>query len=112
MQESYIVNDIEHLAISIRKNAALTFSGSYDENLDDFITLCQVKHLIRENTTIDENNYMIMNEDQYDSIFTQVRDWIYNSGLAKLAADNKIQCAWDDESNSMIFWNDGTKNVE
>lgn len=111
MQDSFIINDITRLAHSIRKNAAIT-RESYDEDLDKFITINQVESLIRDNMTIDENDTMVINEDQYDSIFTQVRYWIYNTGLAKLAADNKIECAWDDETNSMIFWSNEIDNVE
>lgn len=31
-------------------------------------------------------------------------DFIYQSGLAKLAAQDKIDCAWDSSENKMMFW--------
>lgn len=113
MSDSYIVNNLRNLAMSIRKNAALTFSETYTEDLDTFISIHQVETLIQNNSITDDGGALIIDEDQYDNIFEQVRDWIYNVGLAKLAAEDKIQCAWDDTLNVMIFWNnDKPNNVE
>lgn len=102
--DRYIVNDLTHLASSIRKNAAMSVGDTENEDLDTFVTIIQVENVILENTDKDEDNNIIMDEDQYNTIFDEVTDWIINSGLAKLAAEDKIQCAWDDEQNCMVFW--------
>lgn len=109
--DTYIINDLTNLAISIRKNSALSFSGTYTENLDDFISIAQVENIIVQHTDIDDDGNMIIDEDQYNTIFDEVSNWLFNIGLAKLAAEDKIQCAWDDENNCMIFWhNENDKN--
>lgn len=108
MSDRYIVNDITHLASSIRKNAAMGIGDTENENLDTFMSIGQVKNIILENTDQDEDNLIIMDEDQYNNIFDEVTDWIINAGLAKLAAEDKIQCAWDDEQNCMVFWHNET----
>lgn len=110
MNDRYIVNDLTHLASSIRKNAAMSIGDTEDQDLDTFISICQVENLILENTDKDEDNNIIMDEDQYNTIFDEVTNWIINSGLAKLAAEDKIQCAWDDEQNCMVFWYNETSN--
>ena len=106
MSDIYIVNDLTNLASSIRKNAAMSIGDTENQDLDCFMSIGQVENVILENTDKDEDNNIIMDEDQYNSIFDEVTDWIINSGLAKLAAEDKIQCAWDDEQNCMVFWHD------
>lgn len=108
--DRYIVNDLTHLASSIRKNAAMGIGDTENQDLDSFMSIGQVENVILENTDKDEDNNIIMDEDQYNSIFDEVTDWIINSGLAKLAAEDKIQCAWDDEQNCMVFWHNETTN--
>jgi hypothetical protein len=104
MSDSYVINDLSQLALSIRKNAALSFSETHTEDLNMFITQHQVEQIILNHTSVNEEDMLVMHEDQYDSIFDEVREWIYQVGLSKLAAEDKIQCAWDNDSNSMIFW--------
>lgn len=108
MSDRYIVNDITHLASSIRKNTAMGIGDTENEDLDIFVTVPQVETIILENTDTDEENNIIMDEDQYNAIFDEVTNWIINAGLAKLAAEDKIQCAWDDEQNCMVFWHNET----
>jgi len=104
MNNAFIINDMEKLAYSIRKNAALTISSDSDENLDDFISIGQVQNLIYDYAIVSDEDELILDEDGYENIFDETSSWIINVGLAKLAAENKIECAWDDESNDMIFW--------
>lgn len=108
MSDRYIVNDITHLASSIRKNAAMGIGDTDNEDLDAFVSIGQVENIILENTDKDEEDNIIMDEDQYNTIFDEVTNCIFNTGLAKLAAEDKIQCAWDDEQNCMVFWHNET----
>ena len=89
----------------MRDGAASSFEKDYTENLDDFITIPQVINMIKENNLglDDEGNYLI-NEDIFDDVFNNIRDRLYEVALAKLAAKGLIECAWDDESNEMVFW--------
>ena len=104
MNDSFIINDIEKLAYSIRKNASLSISPDSSEDLDNFISINQMKALIQNNVVSSDNGDLILDEEGYENIFEEAAAWIINIGLAKLAAEDKIQCAWDDESNEMIFW--------
>lgn len=103
--ESYSIIDLEGYAKAMRDGAASSFEKDYTENLDDFITIPQVINMIKENNLglDDEGNYLI-NEDIFDDVFNSIRDRLYEVALAKLAAKGLIECAWDDDSNDMVFW--------
>lgn len=103
--ESYSIIDLEGYAKAMRDGAASSFEKDYTENLDDFITIPQVINIIKENNLgLDEDNNYLINEDIFDDVFNIIRDRLYEVALCKLAAKGLIECAWDDESNDMIFW--------
>jgi len=104
MNDCFVINDIEKLAFSIRKNAALTISTDTNEDLDTFISIEQMKNLIYNYTIRTDDGDLILDEEGYEQIFDETSSWIVNVGLAKLAGENKIECAWDDEINDMVFW--------
>lgn len=103
--EQYSIIDLEGYATAMRNGAASSFEKDYTENLDEFITIPQVINLIKKNNLgkDEEGNYLI-NEDLFDSIFNDIRDWLYGVGLAKLASKGFVECAWDNDSNEMAFW--------
>lgn len=105
MSNTYSIIDLHGFAGEIRKAAADSFSQTYTENLDEFISNEQIINLIRSQSLgLDENNDYIIDEDIFDNIFDDIRDWIYGVGVARLAAKGEVECAWDDSSNQMIFW--------
>jgi len=103
--ESYSIIDLEGYAKAMRDGAASSFEKDYTENLDDFISIPQVINMIKSNNLgFDiEGNYLI-NEQIFDDVFNDIRNWFYEVGLCKLAAKGFVDCAWDDESNEMVFW--------
>jgi hypothetical protein len=105
MNETYIINDLEGYAQSIRENAARSLSETYTENLDHFITIQQIYSLVEENLVgRDEEDNYIIDENSYNTTFDQIRTWLYNVGLARLASEGHIECAWDNDANEMVFW--------
>jgi hypothetical protein len=52
----------------------------------------------------DDNNQPLLNEKTNEKIYEETAVWIHNAGLAKLSANDLVECAWDDELNEMIFW--------
>jgi hypothetical protein len=103
--ESYSIIDLEGYAKAMRDGAASSFEKDYTENLDDFISIPQVINMIKSNNLgfDSEGNYLI-NEQIFDDVFNDIRNWFYEVGLCKLAAKGFVDCAWDDESNEMVFW--------
>lgn len=103
--QTFCIHDMDGFIGHIRNGAAQSISENYTDNLDDFITLSQVKNLVIDHSMgIDENGYHLITENIFDDIFENIRHSIYQSGLSKLAAQNLIECAWDDETNEMVFW--------
>lgn len=101
----YSITDLDGYASSIRDGVAQSFVEDYNENLDEYITLEQVKSLIiGYSLGQDEDNNYLINAEVFNDTFDDVREWFYEAGLSKLAAKGVIECAWDDDSNQMVFW--------
>ena len=62
-----------------------------------------------ENLAEHTGEYTI-NEKSYWNIIIKVSEQIYQSALSKLAADDIIECAWDDDTNKMVFWIEDDEN--
>ena len=106
MSEVYSIMDMERYATSLRANAAMTYAKSdITTRLDEYITIPQVCTLIDNNIVgHDEKDRPLIDENGYNTIFEEIRVWLYNASLAHLAGNDEVQCAWDDELNEMVFW--------
>jgi hypothetical protein len=105
MDKSYAIIDLDGYVTEIRRAAADSIASDNNENLDDYITLDQMKGLVEQwSLGKDDEDRLILNEDANQNIFEDTRIWISNVGLAKLASEDLIECAWDNDSNEMIFW--------
>ena len=103
--ENYSIIDLEGFAKSLRAGVASSFEENYTESLDGFISVDQVINLIKKNNLgKDEENNYIINEKIFDDIFNEIREWFYSVGLSKLASAGYVDCAWDNDSNEMVFW--------
>lgn len=101
----YSITDLNNYADHIRTGVATSFTEDYKENLDDFISIAQIINIIKQYSLgYDSEGNFLINATIFDEIFDTVRNWIYGVGLAKLAGKNKIECAWDSDTNEMIFW--------
>lgn len=104
MESFFCIKDIEDFADNLRKEVAISICDNHTENIDNFITIDQTKQFISENNLGYDLTNCILTENIYDKIVEQIQTRIYNSGLSKLAALDKIECCWDDETNEMVFW--------
>lgn len=110
--EVYAIVDLEGYASQMRDAAAKSLSENYTENLDDFITINQMINLVKKECVgFDDNDRPLLDEDTNEKIFENIAIWIHNVGLAKLAAQNLVECAWDSEINEMVFWKPEPKDV-
>lgn len=101
----YSISDLDGYANSVRDSVAASFAENYTENLDDFITLEQVKNIvINYSLGQDENGLYLIDEEAFNCAFDDIREWFYETGLAKLAAKGVVECAWDDDLDQMVFW--------
>ena len=103
----YSIKDIQGLCSSIRKNVAKDLTGEKivhmtDLDLNEFITIQQIKNIIMDHCIIDDDD-ILLNTEIYAKILEEVSSDMYGAALSKLAASDKIDVAWDDELNEMIF---------
>lgn len=111
--EHYSITDLDGYARCVRDGAAKEFKENYTENLDDYISVGQIINLVAEKSIgVDDCDHYMINEDIHDEIYEDIQNWIFNIGLAKLAAAGKIECAWDDEENEMVFWSPSTNTED
>lgn len=104
-QEVYAIIDLEGYASQIREAAAKSLSDSDEQNLDDFISICQITNMVKKECLgFDNDDRPLLNEELNEKIFEDTAIWIHNVGLAKLAAQDLVECAWDNDYNDMIFW--------
>lgn len=107
IMSEYSITEISNFAETIRDSAASNLSsGEYNSKIiHTFITLNQVIDIIKkESLGLDSDGLFVINEEIFDNIFEQVSSIIYQSALCKVASQDLIQCAWDDEENKMVFW--------
>lgn len=107
----YAIVDLDGYAQEIRNAAAQSLSEGCSDNLDDYISIPQMVQLIKKDCCgFDDNDRPLLNQDINEQIYCSVITWIHNVGLAKLAAQDLIECAWDDKANEMVFWSKETKD--
>lgn len=98
------IRNTKFFAKSIRKNVAMIFPESYSDQLDSLISINQTEILAKKYIEPAYNDDFIISDRNYDMLFDEVKKWIYNRSLSQLASSDNIECAWDDDSNEMIFW--------
>jgi hypothetical protein len=102
----YAITDVSGYVSQMREAAAQSVSeNSNHDNLDNYISIGQMIGLVESHCLgFDDNNRPLLNEKQNEIIFHETATMIHNVGLARLAAKNIIECAWDDTLNEMVFW--------
>jgi hypothetical protein len=105
MSKVYAITDLEGYATQMRDAAARSLSENHNDNLNDYISVNQIVNLVKnECVGFDDENRPLLDEDINEKIFENTAVWIHNVGLAKLAAQDLVECSWDDKANEMIFW--------
>jgi hypothetical protein len=102
----YAITDVNDYVSQMREVAATSISeNSSSDNLDHYISIGQMIGLVKTHCLgYDDENRPLLNESANETIFEETATIIHNVGLAKLAAKNVIECAWDDTLNEMVFW--------
>lgn len=114
MSDCYVIVDLDGYVKEVRTSVAKSIAASSQDNLDEYISLEQMKSLVNSWCVgFDDEDRPILDEDSNGEIFEDALVWMTNVGLAKLAANDMIECAWDDNANEMVFWaKDQTKKAE
>jgi hypothetical protein len=103
--EVYAIVNLKGYVEEMRQAAANSLTENCTDNLDEYISINQMINLVKDHCLgFDGDDRPLLNEDSNVEIFESTVDWIQNVGLAKLAAQDLVECAWDDETNEMVFW--------
>jgi hypothetical protein len=109
----YAITDVQGYVFQMREVAAKALSeNSEEDDLDSYISLNQMINLLNENCLgFDDNDRPLLNQNANEKIFEEASVWIHSVGLAKLAAKDLVECAWDEKSNEMVFWAKNINNI-
>ena len=105
------VRNLNLFTKSVRKNVVMIFPRQYYYEVDSLISLKQTESIVREYIEPSYNDEFIISEDNYELLCNEIKKWIYNRSLSQVASSGKIECAWDDNSNEMIFWDPKSKET-
>lgn len=109
----YAIVDIDGYVREMRDAAAKSLASDDKDDLDTFITIKQMISLVKsECLGFDSSDRPLLNEMANEKIYESTVVWIHGVGLAKLAAQDLIECAWDSDINEMVFWPKETKNAK
>jgi hypothetical protein len=98
----YEIRDINKFAKSLGKIAAKDIGFSTKE-LKSYIKVSHIKNLIIENCKSLDNGKLMINEKITYRIYNEIVNWLVGSELARMAAENILECHWDNEKNTMMF---------
>jgi len=111
--EVYAIVDMNGYVTEMRSAAARSLSEDNNDNLDEFISVQQIINLVNQKCVGHDNeNRPLLNEDINEEIYENIMVWIHNVALAKLAAKDLVECAWDNDSNEMVFWSKSKQKVK
>lgn len=100
----FVISDIDGFSEILRDSATKEIDAQ-EVKLVDPISIGQITNLIDEYCLgYDNNGLPLVDEEIMNEIYKDIKIWINNTILAKLAAANILECAWDTNLNEMIFW--------
>jgi hypothetical protein len=107
LDKTYVITNLDGYANKMIQSV-LEALGEKLEDIQDhdkYITLEQMKGIINENSIgFDLEHRPFLNINSSEKIFEATVVWVKNTILARLAAKDLVECAWDDEKNDWVFW--------
>lgn len=104
----YAITEIDDYCQLARTSVAQSFDESIsDKELDSYISLGQVEKIVDE--FCDSHNAEgcpIVCEETHSDILDEIGLMIHNVALAKMASNNLLQVAFDENLNDFVFWVD------
>lgn len=98
MQFDDLKNFSKRIAMFVAKQA-----GYSKKELKNFIRLQNVQKIVKSHSKRTFDGKYEVDEEEANLICEEIFDWLVGVEIAKLAADDIIQCYWDDEKNKMEF---------
>ena len=97
----YEIKSLNSFSKSLGKQVAKQ-SGFSKNELINYITVKNIKQMVRLHAS-KQKGKMYIDEKRTLKICGEIFDWLVGVDLAKLAAQDKLECYWDDKKNTMVF---------
>ena len=103
--EQYAIMDIQDYSTKLRELVVEEIGATDSSDINNYVTINQIIKIIDEHCSgYTENDEPVVTYDSHCDIFDDIVVMVQNFALAKLAAEDVLECAWDNELNDMIFW--------
>lgn len=96
------IKHLKKMAKFMAKNVALDCGFSIND-LKEYMTVKNAENIIKEYAKKDIEGNLLVNEEIIEKICFSMSEWLIGVNLAKLAAQDLLNCAWDSKKNCMIF---------
>lgn len=73
------------------------------DKIKNYINCSNITQIIREHAKKNKNGDLLINNKILYKIQEDITSWIIGVILAKSAANDEIDCLWDDNKNCMVF---------
>ena len=97
----YEIKSLNGFAKSLGKQVAREGGFSVKE-LRGYITVSNIKNMIKQHAS-KQRGKLYIDEDRTHQVCEEIFDWLTGVNLAKLAAQDYLECYWDDKQNTMVF---------
>ena len=106
--EVMLVEDVELFLFSLRERVSVTIAANAIEprNLDEYMTMTQMKSTLGDyvDGVDEETGCPFLLVESYEELVDDLSRSFLGACLAKLAAADLVETAWDDERGQQIFW--------
>ena len=98
----YKIKNLNKFAKTLGITVAKDADFSYNE-LRKYISVGNIKNIVRHYAKRDTDGGASISNEGIASCMSDIFDWIIGRDLATMAANDKLDCYWDDEKNEMVF---------
>ena len=97
----YEIKNLNGMAKGLGKEVAKD-NGFSKKELHSFIKVSNIRSIIQQYAQSKRGKFYIDDND-ISKAYEEVHHWLVGVDLAKRAADDTIDCYWDDERDCMVF---------
>jgi hypothetical protein len=102
MEMIYEIKNLNHFAKKLGKLVAKD-AGFTQKELKESIKVVHIKNLICQYCNGHKNGKLLIDENNTSIICSEIFSWLIGVDLAKMAAQDILDCYWDDNLNEMVF---------
>jgi hypothetical protein len=102
MEMIYEVKNLNHFAKNLGKMVAKD-AGFTQKQLKKYIKVANIKHIIYQHCNGRKHGNLLIDEENTSIVCSEIFNWLLGVDLAAMAANDILDCYWDDNLNEMVF---------